>query len=480
MINTAKTNLWFLFLLIFASLLPYFFISLYAHPSGDDFVYAYNGKHFGLLENASRDYFQWTGRYVSNFLFVLNPMAFDSLTGYKLIAIVLILLTFISFYFLTKTITNNGVQKKYLILFSGVLTLLYLNRMPSLAQGIYWYTGAVIYQGASVLTLVYLSFIILLFREKYFINKIIHVSMCLLLIFIITGFNETIMIFLLLFHIFLFAKNKNRLSLLLFIFSCLCASLVIFSPGNAVREAAFPERHQLFQSLLYSVAQTFRFFVAWINNIPLTIATLLYIPYTIHLSQKSGLFKNSFYLSPLLSTCSLFIVIFLSAFPAYWSTGILGQHRTVNVAYFFFLILWFINLTVWMNYFRTKKFIISLSVFSSRYFLVLVTSMILFSFITGNGYVVMNDLFSGRAKNFDNEMKLRYETLNNAQQRSDSICIIDTLQNKPVSLFVLDITENENDWMNRGMAAYFRINKIRTAKAEGRNSEKTTERNSQQ
>ncbi|HKR04067.1 MAG TPA: DUF6056 family protein [Bacteroidia bacterium] len=473
MINTNKKNLYFLVFLALLSFLPYFFLSLYANPAGDDFVYAYNGKHFELFENAARDYFQWTGRYVSNFLFVLNPMAFDSFTGYKFFAILLILLTSVSFYFLTKAITNNAVQKKYLVLFSGVLTLLYLNRMPSLAQGIYWYTGAVIYHGANVVTLFYFSFLIFLFREKYFINKTIHVFICLLLILIITGFNETIMIFLLLFHVFLFAKNKNRLSLLLFIFSCLCASMVIFSPGNAVREAAFPERHQLFHSLLFSVAQTFRFFGAWINNIPLTIASLLYIPLTIYLSQKYDVFKNSFYLSPLLSTCSLFLVVFLSAFPAYWSTGILGQHRTVNVAYFFFLILWFINLTVWLNYFSTKKFIITLSVFSSRYFLALFTSMILFSFITGNGYVVMNDLFSERAKNFDNEMKLRYETLNNAQQRSDSICILDTLQNKPVSLFVLDISPDENDWMNRGMAAYFGINKVTLRKQDGDGGNRT-------
>jgi hypothetical protein len=74
--------------------------------------------------------------------------------------------------------------------------------------------------------------------------------------------------------------------------------------------------------------------------------------------------------------------------------------------------------------------------------------------------MVTSDLLSGKAKNFDSEMRLRYEILNSADQNPEKICRLDSLQSKPVSLFVLDITENENDWMNRGMAAYFGINKV--------------------
>ncbi|MEP7170680.1 MAG: DUF6056 family protein [Bacteroidota bacterium] len=459
-ITISKKNYFFLFLLVVASLLPYFFLSLYAQPAGDDFVYAYNGKHFSLLENALRDYFHWTGRYTSNFLFVLNPMAFDSLTGYKLFADLLIVFTFIAFYFLIKTITNNSLLKVYLILCSGIISLLFLQQMPSLAQGIYWYTGSVIYQGANILALFYLSLLIHLLNKNYFINKILHTLLCLILLFLISGCNETIMIFLLLFHAILFAKNKNRLALMLLIFSCLSSLLVIFSPGNAVREAAFPDRHQLFHSLLFSAVQSFRFFFLWIANIPLLIASLLYIPLSIRISEKSSLFKNSFHLKPVLSTCFLFLLVFLSAFPAYWSTGILGQHRTVNVAYLFFIILWFINLTVWINFLSARKLITTLSTFATTNFLILIISIIPFSFITGNGYFAMHDLLSGKAKNFDKEMSARYELLSISRKRSSEICILDTLKNKPTSLFVLDISDNENDWMNKGMAAYFGVAKV--------------------
>ena len=42
----------------------------------------------------------------------------------------------------------------------------------------------------------------------------------------------------------------------------------------------------------------------------------------------------------------LLFVIFFSSFLPYWVSGILGQHRTLNVAYFMFIILWFSTITV--------------------------------------------------------------------------------------------------------------------------------------
>src|SRR3954466_11386990 len=111
MSGIKKSKLLFLTVIIAASLLPYFLLTLYIHPAGDDFVYAYNGMHYGLFENGLRDYFQWTGRYVSVFLFVLNPMAFNSLTGYRCIPVLLIILTFISFYFLLRVLANKTVSK---------------------------------------------------------------------------------------------------------------------------------------------------------------------------------------------------------------------------------------------------------------------------------------------------------------------------------------------------------------------------------
>jgi hypothetical protein len=44
----------------------------------------------------------------------------------------------------------------------------------------------------------------------------------------------------------------------------------------------------------------------------------------------------------------LLLVIPAAVFPAYWETGLLGQHRTVNTAYFAFLVLWFTATAIWV------------------------------------------------------------------------------------------------------------------------------------
>jgi hypothetical protein len=46
---------------------------------------------------------------------------------------------------------------------------------------------------------------------------------------------------------------------------------------------------------------------------------------------------------------------------------------------------------------------------------------------------------------------------------------VDTLQFKPASLFNFDISSDENYWINKGEAAYFRLSKIKTKAASNMN-----------
>ena len=87
-------------------LLPYLLISVYCNPSLDDYSYAYNGQHYSLFFNCTRDYLNWNGRYFSNILVFLNPMAFDAILVYKAIPVILIVFTFISLFYLLRTITD--------------------------------------------------------------------------------------------------------------------------------------------------------------------------------------------------------------------------------------------------------------------------------------------------------------------------------------------------------------------------------------
>ncbi|MFH1319331.1 MAG: DUF6056 family protein, partial [Bacteroidota bacterium] len=450
---------------LFAIIIPYIVLSFFSHPIADDFSYAYKKINWGLYEAYKNEYLFWNGRYFANLLVLLNPISFSWFTGYKLIPVFLILLTFFSFYFFISAITNKIITGIKLVIFSLLLTLLYIFQMPTVVEGFYMYTGSTTYQLANVLALFQISLIIHFLYKRYFINKIFHILISLVLLFIVIGCNEVIMLIMLAFYFIVFLisiylKSQQKYLWLFYLAFAICCSLiVILSPGNAFREAHFPDNHQLFYSIFFTLLQTFRFSFDWISNIPFIFTSILFIPISLKLVKKVKIFKKQFYIHPLLFSCFLFIILFLCIFPPYWSTCILGQHRTVYTAYFFFIILWFINLSAWVNYYSNKKVLQSFRIYPKLY-IALISLTILSAATTKNGYHAFLDIFYGKAVAFDKEMNARYETLKNANSSNIEKCVLKPINNKPATLFFLDITPNHKHWLNTGYAQYFDIKEV--------------------
>jgi len=437
-------------------LVPYLFISIYSNPAADDFTYAFKGKAPDFVQTLINEYFIWNGRYTSNVLVLINPLAFNSIICYKIAPVVIIFLTFLAYLLFVKVLTGSFFSKLDRLIGSLLLTLLFIYQMPIISEGIYWYTGAVTYQLGNICALTYASLIILFFKEQFvFRNKIVHVIFLTLILFLTIGFNEVIMIALLCFSCILlliaFKKRSTQKSFVVYFFliTLMGSSIVYFAPGNDVRESFFPDNHDFVHSFFYSIAQTGRFFLKWISSVPLWLLTVLYFFWNRNLSKNIKLFSDSFYLSPVYSSFLLFFVIFIAAFPAYWSTGILGQHRTINVAYYLFVILWFINLTVWFNYYEGKlKNIKELNRKIRTVSLIVILITFLF---TKNGYVTYIDIFSGKAKSFDKQMKDRYSLIKSSNDTIWFKPIIDA----PKSIFLYEITNNPNHWLNKCYAVYF-------------------------
>lgn len=443
----------FLFLLIFA-LIPYFILCAYANPAADDFTYAFKGKFYDIIQTLISEYLNWNGRYTSNLFVLINPIAFNSFTVYKIIPVLIILSTIISFLFFIKTLLGNILSNIDRIIFSLLISLLYLYQMPIISEGIYWYTGAVTYQLGNIAALNFLSILILFCKERYiFKSKTTHTIIITFVLFLTIGFNEIIMISVLCFSgLFLFINIKYKLrhktfAYYLFFITLAFSLFVYFAPGNTVRESNFKNIHNFIHSFIYSSLQSIRFFTLWILSIPLIITSIFYYFLNKKLSENIKLFSESFYLSRSISLILLFFVIFISVFPAYWSTGILGQHRTLNVAYFIFLILWFINLTVWFNYYKTKIILNSGERFKITLFLI----TFFFLIADKNGGSALSDIIENKAQFFDLQMKERYSVI-----LADKDTIYFTPINKPPKcLFLYDITSKPDDWQNRCYNVYF-------------------------
>ena len=456
MFKNIKSSYFFLFFLFLATL-PYCYLSFFAQPIADDFIFANYFQENNFYELLNVSYFKINGRYISNILIYLNPISFSNILGYKLVPFLMIILLMIGNNLLVKKIFYFLSNTSQLII-SLMLSLLFLQNMPIISEGLYWYTGAIIYLGGIICAVFYIAFFIKIITDrnkKGLFGKILLSS----LLFCVCGFNEVLMLIIVFFLFlatiisYLNQKEETKEIFIQFLFSLLFAGILIFSPGNFSREATYVNNNNFSYSFEYSLLQIVRFTAFWVFSLALISASILYYPIHQKWKEKSLWLSNSFYLKPWVSVTILFSIIFICVFPAYWATGILGQHRTLNVAYFFFLLMWFINLSIWFNYYKKlDKIILSKKIINVLSILFLVGIMFM-----GNGYNALSDIFYGKAQLFNNQLNKRNEILFNAMKNPPPKIILSPITAKPKTLFVLEISEDSKFWTNQAYNSFFRL-----------------------
>ena len=440
---------------LFLACLPFFYLFFFTNPVADDFVLSHRFQQTGFLELLKNTYLGWNGRYASTFFVYLSPLGFESFLGYKFSLLSIFLIMLLGNYFFIKQLLVHTKTNLHLSL-SLLLSLLFLNEMPIISEGIYWYTGAATYTLGSATAFVYLGFLVRSLRLK---NNFIKGGVLTGLLFLSCGFNEVLtflVVFLLGLAVFVSFKNgfeKKKLITVQFLFSLLFMALLVFAPGNEGRGAMYEDSHRFWNSMLFSIAQVGRFSAKWMTSVPLLIASILYIDLNKRLMKEYAFFRNIFSINKWFSLSVLFSLIFICVFPPYWATGILGQHRTLNVAYAFFLPLWFLNLSVWYSYYEDR---IKLLRFPFRRSL-LVFFLLLSILSMGNGFHALAAFFSGEAVLYDQQMNSRVKMLRDKSNTSD--VIVDPLI-RPLCLFVSDVTNNPNDWRSLAYNLYFRNDSV--------------------
>jgi hypothetical protein len=208
-----------------------------------------------------------------------------------------------------------------------------------------------------------------------------------------------------------------------------------------------------------SAVQTIRFFATWVLGGPLLLLSALWIMHHHWLREHVPSIANGFGVDARVWSLALVGVIFLCVFPAYWSTGILGQHRTVNVAYFFFLPLWFVHLSAWQHRVSSYGHVWREDDQQRITAFVLVAVVVCFG-LAGNSGNAVTDLFTGRAQHSDAQLHERYATLSAAASTADRVAHIPLIQDPPRSLYVIDLRD-EAFLVNRDYAAWFGLKAVR-------------------
>ncbi len=448
----------FIILLVLA-LVPYIAVAFFVHPFADDFSYAVAGMRTELLSRLWDEYRFWNGRWFSNMLVLRGPLVLGMEKGlwlYRLVPIVLLALTWTGAFTLLRNVAPTLDRSKTSI-GASLFLLLYLQLMPDLSEGIYWYTGAVSYQlpGALMLFL-FAGWVRILAAGREPAAGMVAINA--MLAAIIAGCNELHMVFMVLLHAILLlfrwrSKRKFERSLVIALLVTVgAAAVMILAPGNAGRGGQFPHKHEVLRTFGWGALQTARFACTWIFSPALLIMSVLYIWTCRWLGARAPLAQGAFGLRPWTALLILAGFLFVAMVLPYWATGLLGQHRTVNAALLWSLPLWFVALnSIDLHWLRKRQF----APVNGRA-LAFGCGLLAASFLfPGNGGRVTMDLVSGRMTRFDRGLIERYELLGEARDRGDAAVTLAPVPVLPRSLRYLDGTPDSGHWINRSIAYYF-------------------------
>jgi hypothetical protein len=447
--------------LLILSLLPFLLLTVFCNPALDDYCYAAGTLKYGFFNAQSDQFNNWSGRYFSTAILCLNPIVFGHFSGYKLAALLIILLTFLSVFFFVTGLLKSSASFAERVIAASFITSLFSNNAPDITEAYYWMPGSISYQLPNILILFMLALVIKASDSAGIIQAGL-LTLCSILIIAIVGSSETSMIFLLFLlctvmtKAFLMKSKNRRLWLLLFVITSLCSCVVIFAPGNAVRSHNFPDNHRLFFSVGMALVQEIRFIVIWVSAPAFVLSTMLFVPIAARLAAKTRLLKDHLYIHPYSSTVLLFALVFFGFFPTFWAIGMLGQYRTVNTAYLFFILGWFINVVIWVGYFKEKGKEMKLELPVYVYWICLpLIALALLS--TNNTKSAFTDLIDNRAYHYDQEMSSRHLQFERCAREKRGDCQIQTISDLPETVanfdYVTKINCEEEYWQLKTASA---------------------------
>jgi hypothetical protein len=440
-----------LLLILIVALLPYLYTCFYALPFADDFCFGWTASEkVSFAHKFLKQYLHWNGRYTSDVLVNFHPLITGSLFRYQLAAFAAILaFPCVLFLFIRHWVKNSFISH----LATLIISVFYLCYQPNITEGVYWYIGMVNYHLASLCLI--LQVIVLLQLLQSNSHKIFLLPASLLLLVFSIGFNEVGAALIPAYYLaaLIYCKanqasqaidSQNRNILLSHFAVAFIASLfVIFSPGNCMRANIFPDRFNFFHSTLYASLQTVRFIGLWCLSLPFIALSLVVVAKADNI--KPGFIKNTDYRVLL---ALLAFTVFMGAFLPYMATGILGQHRTLNYVFPFFIILWLATLISashkYQLYLKLKPAITDLST------VLLLIISIAVMVISGNSGKIIRDNRSGIFRDYKSEFMQRQALI--LRQPSAPI---NSLKNIPGVFEVVDTRGDTTWWVDVCMKRFY-------------------------
>ena len=455
-----------------AVVVVFMLLGQYAHPSSDDFCMAAGVNRYGLFSYLWSHYFEWSGRYSSNALYAFFPVIFGLFEGYWLIPLILIAALFLAAVFFLSSVFHTRVYTRSVLLTSLCFVCVYLLGLLDPAGSLFWMAGALTYQTANILLLVILGLMFRIAdRQKQSQTYFVFTALLLIAVFIAVGANETGMLAISAVAVAGVVIHLRsgwlilRPWLLTLVVALCCFAIVYLSPGNAVRAADFPLRHDIARALDGSLSVGMKVLWNWLSS-PVLIVSSLLAPFAINrfnrIAGRTITVSNTGLFSLLLIT---FALPFVLQFPAWWAMGGWPPARTLDGIYFLFLLSWFSMIaTISLRFIAMAEATAAKPSFDVLAAVAVVVLSLVFTLAVLKSpgmQQAKHDLFHA-AGPWDDYMNQRYLQIQQAVvDGRNKLAVADFGQEYPRSLYFNDIMHNPLHWRNACYAEYFGLEKIK-------------------
>lgn len=429
--------------LLFA-FIPYLYCCFYAFPFADDFCFGWTAsENISFIQKFLNQYLGWNGRYTADVLANVHPLAMAGIAAYQRCLLAGLLITPVVLYVFTDSLLPTlGASHK--VIGALLATLLYLNLMPDITEGMYWYIGLVNYQVGALCVLLQVAMLVKSFEQSQRAKFMLRVLSGGLLVAGV-GFNEIAAAYIPVGYFIGFIvlpKHKQLMAVYLAV-ALVASGFVFLAPGNFVRAQLFSEKYRLFYSAGMGVLQTGRFILTWVVSVPFVVFSLLLAAYSNKLKQALGINKNCLWLG-----AGILLLIFGGSFLPYFATGLLGQHRTINYVLFFSLLLYVPFAISVSNKFRFYEKLARLQ--QTRVVYALLMAGIVSLMLSGNSLRILNDVRGNNFVQYAQAFKLREQQI--IAQPDKPITQIKTI---PGAFRIADVKGDTAYWVDKCMRQYY-------------------------
>lgn len=485
---TPKTLSRFFFVVYILSLIPMFVIGLYNYPSADDYSIGSNVRQTWVVSHSViqtvwqavlrsvEDWMIWMGYFTSNFLMAIPPCVFGE-KWYALTTVIMVGSISLSTGYLLYQIFVKVLKADRYISQTVICIMLFFTMqcMVGRVEAFYWYCGAANYMLTHSLSMWFYGMLVSLAVSRH---KKIFVAAAIGLGFLVGGANQmtalNVAIVLLIAVIFILytKKWKEKMNVLIPMLGFYIGFILnVAAPGNWVRseisQGMGPVKAVMI-SLLYGLEYCLGEWTDW----SILVMVIALIPLLWKLIEKTE-FKFPY---PVIFVLFGFGLVSAMMTPPLFAVGNIGADRLKALTftmYMVVLVLCELYAVGWIRkkYFRNSSKEEAMKL--SADMIIFLMSCVLFfaagaclKVIANPHYYTsssaMTDLLTGSAKKYGETLEKRAKLYNGGEKD----IVVEPLEIEPELLYFSDITEDPEDWQNKGLCRYYGLNSVRKEKKQ--------------